>query len=445
MLEERARYRPCMATNCEDVSAAALAQPGPLLREAQRAFQGVSSPDAVIAYRCGANAASACARNSDFFTEPPCAPVRIGCVAKLLTATLARRAFDDGLLAPDQDAGDVLGRTEGRALGGVTVRQLLDHSHGLDDSQLEAVPRRADTRIDSAALVRALRVAPPLAPPGALYSYGSAGAWLIAALLERCRGRPYSAQIRDDILAPLGILEHDSESTICPATGAAFALDPTDLLRVVAHVALERPNAWPDDRCSGVYGPVLPLPGWNPLERGVHLGWKYHGRGWFGHQSSWPGASLFVRAHPRRALALVVASRSHSAALVAARVFGTHLPELFDLRPPTGRGAAPSCDDSGAFDSAGWHAEIRGGELHVQRRGGRTVQASLRHVGGGVSFTRPAVDSFPHLELFARGESVYLWNGRFVLRRNDAVGQSRPNASSTFPGVPTNPAFPAVT
>jgi hypothetical protein len=167
---------------------------------------------------------------------------------------------------------------------------------------------------------------------------------------------------------------------------------------------------------------VFPLPGWNPLERGVYLGWKYHGRGWFGHQSLWPAASLFVRAHPRRALALVVASRRHSAAVVAARVFGAQLPELFDLRIPVGRSASPPCGDGVAFASAAWHAEIRGRELCVRRRGSRTIhRATLSHVGGGVSLARPVIESFPHVEVVARGASAYLWNGRFVLPDGDAA------------------------
>jgi hypothetical protein len=195
-----------------------------------------------------------------------------------------------------------------------------------------------------------------------------------------------------------------------------------ELLRVVAHVALRSPSSWPDDDRPGAHGTVFPLPGWNPLERGVYLGWKYHGRGWFGHQSLWPAASLFVRAHPRRALALVVASRRHSAAVVAARVFGAHLPELFDLRIPTGPGTALRWSDSGAFASAALQAEIRGRDLYIRRQGSCEVQrATLSDVGGGVSFVRPVIESFPHVEIVARGASVYLWNGRFVLPRGDAV------------------------
>jgi len=434
-----------MTANCDYVPVAALAQPESLLRELERAFRGVSSADTVVAFRCAESVASVCVRGAHFSVEPRREAVKIGCIAKLLTAALARRAFDTGSLTPDHDVGDALGRgADGRALRGVTVRQLLDHSHGLDDSVLEAVPRRAGARIDPEALARALRAAPALAPPGALYSYGSAGPWLIAALLERCSGRSYSTQVRHEILAPLGIRELSSErEPICPATGGALLLDPTELLRFVAHVALQRPDAWPDVEPSLTDGPVFPLPGWNPLERGVYLGWKYHGQGWFGHQSLWPAASLLVRAHPRRALALVVASRTHSAAVVAARVFGTHFPELFDLRVP----AAPSAAQpgNGVFGSAAWHVEIQGREIYVRRRGVRAGhRASLDRLGGGVSLTRPALDSFPHVEVLARGGSLYLWNGRFVLRKRDAA-QSKPNASSTFPGVPTNPALPAVT
>jgi CubicO group peptidase (beta-lactamase class C family) len=411
----------------------ALAQPERLQRELARAFKGVARGDAFVAFQCGAQVASACIRDAD--SCPARAPIDIGCVAKLLTATLARRAFNGGSLAPEDDAGEALsGSTVGRALRGITVRQLLDHTHGLDDSRIAVVPRRSDTRIDVDALVRAVRGAPALAPPGAIYSYGSAGAWLVAALLERVGGRPYSDQVREGIFAPLGIREHGPRSAapICPATGAALALDPADVLRFVAHAALEDPATWPDEDRAGTLGSVSYFPGWSPLERGVHLGWKYHGRGWFGHQSVWSSASLLVRAQPRRALAFVVASREHSAAVVAARVFGPLAPELFDLRIPARPSVVQAGQHVGAFGSAAWRVAIHGRddglELRVRRRSERGVRrASLHHRAGGVLFTRPTIESFPHVEVVTPdSESAYLWNGRFVLRR-DSRGR-RPRA-----------------
>jgi len=407
----------------DETRAASPARPEELPRELERALHGVASCDAVVVFRCGEDVATACTGPDD---ESSTAPIRIGCIAKLLTATLARRAFEAGALAPDDDAGEVLhGSVASRLLRGITLRHLLDHTHGLDDSRVTAVPRHADARIDVGALARALRAAPALAPPGAIYSYGSAGAWLVAALLERLSGRQYAEQVRREIIAPLEIREHGLgvRVPVCPATGAAFALEPKDLLRFVAHAALENPSAWPDENHAGAFGTVSPLPGWHPLERGVHLGWKFHGCGWFGHQSVWPGASVLVRAHPRRALAFVVASREHSAAVVAARVLGCHLPELFDVRIPARPSAATAAEPSGTFGSAAWRVAIQGrngGPVLSARRPSehRVQRARLHPLGGGVLATRPSLASFPHVEVVTPdSEGTYLWNGRFVLRR----------------------------
>lgn len=412
----------------EESNVTSLAEPERLRRELARAFAGVVGGDAFVAYRCGEGVAGAWLRDALSGVAPAgaadvhSAPIRIGCIAKLLTATLARRAFAAGSLAPDERVDRMLGA---EALRGVTARQLLEHTHGLDDSRLTAmVPRHADGRVDVAALVRAVSEAPALAPPGAIYSYGNAGAWLVAALLERVDGRSYSQQVRAEIIAPLGIREHaDSDAPICPATGGALALAPADLLRFTSHAALDRPDTWPDDDRPGRFGNVRPFQAWCPLERGVHLGWKHHGGGWFGHQSVWRGASVLLRAQPRRALAFVVASREHSAAVVAARVFGAHLPELFDLRIPARQRVAPPSAYVGSFASAAWSvaiAERNGGlELCARRHDVRDAQrASLLHAGGGVLLTRPAVDPFPHVEIVQlHAGSAYLWNGRFVLRR----------------------------
>ena len=264
---------------------------------------------------------------------------------------LARRAFETHRLAPDEHVSDLLSAGAARgALRGITVRQLLEHTHGLDDSMLSAAPRDLLGRIDTEALARELRAAPSLATPGALYSYGNAGACIVAALLERVGSRPYAAQLAE-ALESLGIGVVGSVEAICPATGGELALDPGVLLDLVAQATFVAPDVWPDDECAGDYGFATRLPGWNPLERGIYLGWKYHGAGWLGHQSVWPGHSVLVRAHPRRRHALVAAGNDHSAAVLAARVFGAYLPELFELKTP-----ARSIDDSGA---AGRYVRLR--------------------------------------------------------------------------------------
>jgi hypothetical protein len=332
---------------------------------------------------------------------------------------LARRAFEAHRLAPDERASDLFAAGATRAaLRGITVRQLLEHTHGLDDSLLSAPPRDSRGRIDAKALAQGLRAVAPLATPGALYSYGNAGACVIAALLERLGSRPYAVQLVETLLEPLGVDAVGSAGSICPATGGDLALDPRDLLNLVAESTFAAPDIWPDDECAGDYGFATPLPGWNPLERGIYLGWKYHGMGWLGHQSTWPGHSVLVRAHPRRRLALVTASSDHAAAVVAARMFGGYLPELFELKVPA-RPNATLERPAGTFGSAAWRVDIRqvGGESELCARRSDTSDewlAILRAVTPGLWLTRPVLSMFPHLELVEL-DRAYLWNGRFVL------------------------------
>jgi hypothetical protein len=203
-----------------------------------------------------------------------------------------------------------------------------------------------------------------------------------------------------------------------------LALRPSDLLLVIA-AALGADESWPDDERCGTYGAVTPLPGWNPLERGVHLGWKYHGRGWLGHQSVWPSASIFVRAHPARRLALVVSSRDHPAAVVAARAFGGHLPELFDVRAPGSPLRVPQPDWAGTYRSAAWSvaitADVAGLALcavETARNANPVRHRLLAPTAGSIRFTHPGSHAFPYAQLVpgrAPAAQAYLWNGRFVL------------------------------
>lgn len=368
--------------------------------------------DVSVGLRCGSR--TACAAAAPDLAR---APIRVGCIAKLLTAMLARRAFETRRLAPDEHVSDLLSAGAARgALRGISVRQLLEHTHGLDDSMLLAAPRDSLGRVHTEALVRELRAAPPLATPGALYSYGNAGACVVAALLERVGSRPYAAQLVESL--SIGVV--GSADAICPATGGELALDPSTLLDLVAQATFVDPDVWPDDECAGDCGFATSLPGWNPLERGVYLGWKYHGEGWLGHQSVWPGHSVLVRAHPRRRLALVAAGSHHSAAVLAARVFGGHLPELFELKTPA-RSSTPQELPVGTFGSAAWRVHIRevGDELELRaRRNDDSVEwsAALRTMAPGLWLTRPVLSAFPHVEL-VQTPRAYLWNGRFVLPR----------------------------
>lgn len=339
--------------------------------------------------------------------------IGLGCLTKLLTAELVWDACLAGDLTLDEEVRDRL-RCRSAALAGITVRHLLEHSHGLDDSLLLRAPVASSGRIDTERLIEQLGAVPPLAAPGELYSYSHAGAWLAAAVLERCHDAPYGALLANrcsPALAP-------HARPVCPAVGAGLRVTAAQLLHFL-RASIEQ---WPQASGGGVS-----LPGWSPLEQGIERGWKRHGAGVFGHQSVLPGAASLVRIVPSQRLALLVASAAEPAAVVAARLIGAELPELVGVQPlPSAAIDSPSRSYAGCYRSAARCAIVghaRGAlHVHAMETGGARSPAriSLRPAGADsflaaghcagpfafVQFVRPQKSGFR-----------FLWNGRTVLRR----------------------------
>lgn len=342
-----------------------------------------------------------------------------GCVTKLFVAALVADEIVRGTFGCDDKASVLLGARHARVLAGVTIRHLLEHTHGLDDSVIGAVPTRADGFIDTETLLARLG-AHRFAEPGALYSYSHVGAWLLAAVLERVHGRPFELLLRERVLDALRLRELRSESwvvpgrRICPSTGGALALSVRDLLTFLeARAALWRPES------------VTPLPGWSALEKGVCLGWKYHGEGWFGHQSIAP-CSLMVRIEPRRSIALVVASEHHPAPVVAAKLFAGLLPEFRRLALPrrlSPRQAAvldlnAYCARYGCAAER-WTVSIDD-DVRALRLSTASFTTRLEPAENDLFFAQVSVPGrLAHVQFVERTASSfrYLWDGRRVLRR----------------------------
>jgi CubicO group peptidase (beta-lactamase class C family) len=348
----------------------------------------------------------------------------VGCIAKLLTASLACKSVERGRFALDTYVAALLG-AEVEALRGVTVRHLLEHTHGLDDSLLTP-PRQRHGLIDGEELLSRVAALQRWAAPGVAYSYGNAGAWLVAAALERLHCRAFGTFARDELLAPLGVVSAPSCDApwLCAATGAGLTLTAEELVRFGLSAL--------DERSLPAAARVTPLPGWHPLERGVCLGWKYAGAGWFGHQSVWPRASIYFRVQPQRKLALAVVACEQAAALVAIGVFGARLPELFEQRSklPGGRVSTDARRAAGVYEQAarvvaieptphGLFASAWERDDGGRRRG--TPTRALLVPTRGVLFAQPATELVPYVELIPGPTgAAWLWNGRTVLRRATA-------------------------
>lgn len=393
---------------------AALADRDALRAALREATQGAAEPRVAVAVRSHGGSVVAAVGGAD-----EAAP--IGCLAKLVTAALARAAVHAGRLSFDDDLVVALG-APARPLGSTTLRQLLEHTHGLDDSLL-APPRPERGFLDAADLLARAAALPRFAPPGACYSYGHLGAWLAAVVLERVHGRRFSELARAWLEQCFGT-RVPAAATLCPALGTGLALTAGELVRLAAHAAAG-PERWPSGAQPGTHGVVTPLPGWNPLERGVFLGWKHAGRTWFGHQSAWPGASAYVRAQPATGLAVAVLARSHAAAVIAARLFARALPELFELKPPPrDERAADDWALPGRYGQAALEVDVvrDATGLTLTARDGRepaqTLRARLMPAGGAVHLASPANERVPFAQLVrvAGASRPWLWNGRCVLR-----------------------------
>lgn len=259
------------------------------------------------------------------------APITASCLAKPLTATLLADAVSEGRVDWESPVATVL-EARGNArntLARITFRHLLDHTHGLDASLLETVPRTAHGFIDGAALCAQLAVS-PLSAPGELYSYGNAGAWLAGAALEHLTGKSYRRllwechriALREVLASP------DPPPPLCPATGGGLALPLADWL------SFAQLHASSDRSLAALRSSQAPLPGWSPSERAACLGWKYYGEGWFGHTANTATAIAFLRFHPADGIAIVMSATSDIALFAFSCLFRDYFPELKSLKFP---------------------------------------------------------------------------------------------------------------
>jgi D-alanyl-D-alanine carboxypeptidase len=166
---------------------------------------------------------------------------RIGSVTKIFVAPLVLKLVDEGLLDLDGDAGPFV--------SGITIRQLLNHTSGLPDSDLladlvaffEPYRRNRSHRIDlspRAQLTMAMEK-PRLFAPGAGWAYRGVNYIVLGLIVEEATGLSLREALRQRLLAPLG-------------------LDRTDLVEGPLHGECARGYFPPDN-------PILPGD-WEPVD-----------------------------------------------------------------------------------------------------------------------------------------------------------------------------------
>ncbi len=152
-------------------------------------------------------------------------------VTKLLTATAALVALEEGIVDLDDPAGPP----------GSTLRHLLSHASGLP-----------------------LNEGPPIARPGERRIYSNSGVEAAAALIERAAEMPFPEYLRAAVTGPLDLASHLEGSA---AWGYRGALD--DLCRLASELlapALVAPETLAEATTTQFPGLTGVLPGFGRME-----------------------------------------------------------------------------------------------------------------------------------------------------------------------------------
>ncbi|MFF9911351.1 serine hydrolase domain-containing protein [Streptomyces sp. NPDC013457] len=140
----------------------------------------------------------------------PDARFRAGSVTKVFTAAVALQLAAEGRLDLDRPARAYLPELIPARYGKVTVRQLLNHTHGIPapDFAGSTVEEWYANRFeihDPRAMVRSATAKRPEFAPGEKQHYLNIGYTVAGLLIERVTGDTYEHQVAARVLGPLGL------------------------------------------------------------------------------------------------------------------------------------------------------------------------------------------------------------------------------------------------
>jgi D-alanyl-D-alanine carboxypeptidase len=135
---------------------------------------------------------------------------RVGSITKLFTAATALKLAGSGRLDLDRTVQHYLPGLLTPDFKPVTVRQLLNHTHGIAGHELPHkdpawfLEHRYDT-FDPREVVELGVARGPRFDPGTRQEYGNAGYLVAGLVIEAVTGRPYADAVRDEVIRPLGL------------------------------------------------------------------------------------------------------------------------------------------------------------------------------------------------------------------------------------------------
>jgi D-alanyl-D-alanine carboxypeptidase len=266
--------------------------------------------------------------------------MRVGSIAKTMTATIVLQLVDEGKLSLDQPVSDF--RSDVPGGDAITIRQLLNMTSGLfdygDDPELHrALDEHPQQPWTAEQLVEIGLQHPPYFAPGQGWHYSNTGYALLGLIAEQLTGTPLQQLLQERLFDPLGMSESlypDFDSSALPAPSArgylygtladveAAAQVPRSLRDVTDYSpsfggaagavisTLEDLHRWAPALANG----TLLQPGtqaerltWVDLAPGIQYGLGIQNDdGLLGHNGAIPGFQSYMGYDPDRQLTIVV-------------------------------------------------------------------------------------------------------------------------------------------
>ena len=129
---------------------------------------------------------------------------RVASISKTFTWTAVMQLVQAGKLDLDRNVNDYLDFKIPEKLGPITLRNLMTHTPGFEETFAEGVAKSPSGMLPLREyLVR--HMPPQIFPPGKIVAYSNYGAALTGYIIQRVSGEPFAEYIARHILQPLGM------------------------------------------------------------------------------------------------------------------------------------------------------------------------------------------------------------------------------------------------
>lgn len=155
---------------------------------------------------------------------------RVGSISKLFTDTAALQLVERGKLNLDEPVQRLLPGFSPKSWDGsgteITSRMLMTHHSGLQRDSAKSFQSKTPERFTHLASNFTSYLA---YPPGQLLSYSNIGLTVLGSVVEKLSGHPFEAQLKQEVLEPLGMTQSDFSTSASFTAGMAQSYDSAEV------------------------------------------------------------------------------------------------------------------------------------------------------------------------------------------------------------------------